>query len=255
MARRNDSLRCTTRLRSTSVNRMRRGREMPRRRTSSTSSLRSREWPLPSAWTVTFPLSLMPKYPAPQLRTPYVSKASARDQGCGGEVGIVRSGPPGGLPGPRERAQKKNTGGRQCRAPCHCNVPVTRETVSGFPGNTVQFSRIASSTCSTCPSTFTFGHTLATLPEPSIRKVERLIPMNFRPYSDFSPQAPYFSETEWSTSASNGKGSSYFPANFAWLGPEAGLTPSTTAPAFGSAECSSRKAHASRVDPGVSSFG
>src|SRR5215469_5651039 len=95
MARRNDSLRCSTRLRSTSVNRMRSGRPMPRRRTSSTSSLRSMEWPLPSAWTVTFPLSLMPKYPAPQLRTPYVSKASARDQGCGGEVGIVRSGPPG----------------------------------------------------------------------------------------------------------------------------------------------------------------
>src|SRR5215813_1583596 len=79
MARRNDSLRCTTRLRSTSVKRMSSGRPMPRRRTSSTSSLRSMAWPLPSAWTVTLPLSLMQKYPAPQLRTPYFSKASARD--------------------------------------------------------------------------------------------------------------------------------------------------------------------------------
>ena len=81
------------------------------------------------------------------------------------------------------------------------------------------------------------------------------MPMNLRPYIDFSPQAPYFSDTAWSVSASSGKGSLYLPANLAWLAPESGLMPSTTAPAFWSAECSSRKAQASRVQPGVSSFG
>ena len=58
-----------------------------------------------------------------------------------------------------------------------------------------------------------------------------------------------------SASESRGKFSLYLPLNFSWLAIESGLTPRTMAPFFLIAAWESRNAQASRVHPGVSSFG
>jgi hypothetical protein len=68
-------------------------------------------------------------------------------------------------------------------------------------------------------------------------------------------QAPYFSATSWSESASRGKLSLCFLANLALLGTSSTLTPSTAALLFPKSGKRSRNAHASFVQPGVSSFG
>src|SRR5262249_28829264 len=112
---------------------------------------------------------------------PYVSKASARDQGCGGVVGIARSGPPG-VPVAREPGTIEEHGEASTPSPVELQRhPCDAGTGRDSPARIVQISRIASRTCSTCPSPFTVGHSRATLPEPSIRNVERLMPMNLRP--------------------------------------------------------------------------
>src|SRR5262249_17815907 len=103
--------------------------------------------------------------------------------------------------------------------------------------------------------TFTLSHRFATLPLPSTRYVVRAIPMNDRPYSDFFCHTPYFSATSWSASASNGKVTSYFAANFALLASSRMLIPTTAAfPALNFGRLS-RNAQVSLVQPGVSSFG
>ncbi len=79
--------------------------------------------------------------------------------------------------------------------------------------------------------------------------------MTFLPYRTFSPKAPNFLATVLSGSASSGKLSLYLARNFSWEARESGLTPKTTAPVFLIFAWVSRKAHASLVHPGVSSFG
>ena len=81
------------------------------------------------------------------------------------------------------------------------------------------------------------------------------MPIDFLPYMFFSRQAPNFSAVLWSGSASSGKLSLCLPLNLTWLATSSGLTPKTFAPSFFSSCERSRKAHASRVQPGVSSRG
>jgi hypothetical protein len=51
-------------------------------------------------------------------------------------------------------------------------------------------ARAALTTSPACPVTLTFRHTFSTLPFDPIKNVQRSIPMYFRPYIDFSTQAP-----------------------------------------------------------------
>ena len=48
----------------------------------------------------------------------------------------------------------------------------------------------AARTSAAWPSTFTLGHTFATLPSAATKKVERSMPMYFLPYMDFSTHTP-----------------------------------------------------------------
>src|SRR5690554_1352589 len=70
-----------------------------------------------------------------------------------------------------------------------------------------------------------FGHACSILPFSSMRKAERMMPMYFLPYIDFSPHAPYFSATAWSSSDRRGNPSPYFSSNFACLAGLSGLMP------------------------------
>src|SRR5262245_13010540 len=111
------------------------------------------------------------------------------------------------------------------------------------------------STCSGWPSGFTLCITLATLPSASITKVERLTPQYDLPPNFFSPHTPYSSATRCSGSARSVNGSENFSLNFTCDASSSGLTPSTTAPRCSNSEYTSRKPHASTVQPGVSSLG
>src|SRR6476620_7989564 len=116
------------------------------------------------------------------------------------------------------------------------------------------FATLAS-TSSAWPSTFTPSQRLTTFPSGPMRYVMRATPMYFLPYIDFSCHAPYSSMTSWYGSASNGNVSEYLAANFALLSSSSTLTPRIAAlllPNFGRL---SWNAHASLVQPGVSSFG
>jgi len=53
----------------------------------------------------------------------------------------------------------------------------------------------ALATCWSCPSTFTLFHPLRTTPSPSIRNVERAIPIDFLPKRTLSRHAPNLSAT------------------------------------------------------------
>ncbi len=92
-------------------------------------------------------------------------------------------------------------------------------------------SASAASTTSSCVFGETFGKTFAIFPSPSMMKVERWTPMYFFPYIDFSTQTPYFSATEWSSSASRVKSSDCLSANFRIAGTVSGETPITRTPA------------------------
>ena len=125
------------------------------------------------------------------------------------------------------------------------------EEIAGHP-----CSCAAVSACSGCFSALaTRAQWRSTLPSLPISTVERITPTVFLPYIIFSPKAPYFFITLRSGSERSGKGSLYFPMNFWCDAAPSALTPSTVTPSFANARMSSRKPHASLVQPGVSSFG
>ena len=93
------------------------------------------------------------------------------------------------------------------------------------------------------------------MPSGPIHTLERITPLVFLPYIILSPYAPHASMTLRSGSDRSGNGSLYFVANFAWEAALSAEMPSTTTPAFCRSFQSSRKPHASLVQPGVSSFG
>src|SRR5262249_7711327 len=76
-------------------------------------------------------------------------------------------------------------------------------------------------TSSTSPGTFTLRQRPRITPFPSMRNVERSIPMYLRPYMLFSTQTPYFLATAVSSSEASVNGSLYFFLN---LSCEAGLS-------------------------------
>src|SRR5690349_6823331 len=116
--------------------------------------------------------------------------------------------------------------------------------------------RTASHTCSGCfAASATFFQCLRTTPSGPIHTVERMTPFVFLPYIILSPYAPHAVMTFRSGSDSSVKGSRYFCANFVCDSPESAETPSTMTPAFWSSRLRSRNAHASFVQPGVSSLG
>src|SRR5207244_9934534 len=88
----------------------------------------------------------------------------------------------------------------------------------------------AARTSSAWVSGFTRRITLATLPSPSMTKVERSMPMNVFPSIDFSTHVPYASATDWSSSARSVKGRPYFFLIFVCFCVLSELTTSTTAP-------------------------
>ena len=113
----------------------------------------------------------------------------------------------------------------------------------------------ASATSPACPATFTGDQIAPILPVSSIRNVLRMVPCTGFPYIIFFPKAPYSFATALSGSDSNGNGSSSFRANFWCDAIESLETPYTTAPADFTRANASRKSSASRVQPGVASFG
>jgi hypothetical protein len=68
------------------------------------------------------------------------------------------------------------------------------------------------------------------LPSPSIRTVERSIPMYFLPYMLFSTHAPYTSTTAPLSSEASINGRSYLALNFSWLAVPSLETPTTSMP-------------------------
>src|SRR5471030_2761655 len=116
-------------------------------------------------------------------------------------------------------------------------------------------ARTASSTSAACPGTFTLCQTRRTTPCASIRKVQRSIPIYFRPYMLFSTQAPYRSTTSPSLSEASLGERPYLVRNLPWLAAESLETPTTTAPAAAKASAAAVNACASAVHPEVSSLG
>ena len=96
------------------------------------------------------------------------------------------------------------------------------------------------------------GHASAILPFSSIRNAERMMPMYFLPYIDFSPQAPYLSATLCSGSDSSGKPSEYFSSNFFCLAGASGLMPRIWT---STSSLIAQSSHDWVVQPGVSAFG
>lgn len=89
----------------------------------------------------------------------------------------------------------------------------------------------------------------------SMTNVDRMVPVTGLPYIIFCPYAPYARATTLLGSLSSGKGSSYFSRNRSCDPSESFETPYTTAPGLPSRAIESRKSQASRVQPGVWSFG
>src|SRR5579875_2593010 len=113
----------------------------------------------------------------------------------------------------------------------------------------------AAMTSSMLPSTFTLLKAFLILPCLSMTNVDRSIPQNFFPYMFFSLYTPYAFETFASVSESRGKLSEYFDLNLECESRSSRLTPRTCTPRELSFERESLKAHASAVQPGVSSLG
>src|SRR5271170_3214444 len=101
---------------------------------------------------------------------------------------------------------------------------------AGGQGPSRQSACDAFSTSATCPGTRTLRQTPRTVPEPSIKKVLRSMPMYLRPYMLFSIQAPYFSQTSPSVSEARMNGRLCFFLNLSCEATESFEMPMTTAP-------------------------
>ena len=86
-------------------------------------------------------------------------------------------------------------------------------------------------------------------------KVERITPVTVRPYSCFSPYAPYAVSTALSGSDRSGNVSDSASRNFASFSGLSGEIPMTSKPASLSVPRLSRKSHACFVQPGVIAAG
>src|SRR5687767_2617612 len=125
---------------------------------------------------------------------------------------------------PRDAACNKSIGTGQVMG------PIFLRASRSFPRQSISFS--AASTSWSCPSGFTRSNTRAIFPSGPMMNVVRATPMYFLPYMLFSPHTPYFSDTAWSSSASSGKLSWNFSANFVTSFTGSGLTPNTGTPSF-----------------------
>lgn len=147
---------------------------------------------------------------------PRVVRAGRVRMGVGGRLRHVR-----GEPGPARRGQDgvgRSLGGIEedldvAGDQIELEVDDAGETAEGAPnqrglvgavhavdvkaerGHLVERIFISLSTSSVWPGTFTLSQRRSTLPSGPMRYVVRAMPMNLRPYSDFSCQTPYFSLT------------------------------------------------------------
>ena len=111
------------------------------------------------------------------------------------------------------------------------------------------------STFSACPVAFTFLHSRRIVPSESRRNVERITPNIFFPYIFFSPITPNVSWRAPSVSEMSLIPRLHELVNFSWLASESLDTPMISIPSFANSHLSLVKSWASRVQPGVLSFG
>src|SRR5690606_22286590 len=114
---------------------------------------------------------------------------------------------------------------------------------------------IRSSTACAWPGTFTLRHSASRTPPGPIRNVLRMTPTWRLPYSIFSPITSNARHHDSSSSATSGNGAASLSRKRAWEATESRDTPMIAQFLRRNFGYRSRKSCASRVHPGVLSFG